>query len=319
MFNLDVQISLCGFQPNASLISSPSVSTVSLLTDSPSNNSNTSLLAVAATNSDCSGDFSFEDLFQQHAVPFEKFMEEITTITTNPSLVLKINNRYMNWASASPIILSAILYQKNLPTDTVNMVLDTHMPKTSELATTSTTTTASTKTITTTIKKEDKQQQQPANEQKRSGWGKMFWGGNKKAEPSTTASATSTQPNILTATTTMTTMTTTTTVTMGQNGKSNSTLNTKSEFDYHGMLMGDEDEEVASLNRAAVSNLAASMDEIEKTLLDDNGQSVTFDMDPQLPANVEETTLKLKKSHSSKETLGIYSFLVIEFLLLFKY
>lgn len=35
----------------------------------------------------------------------------------------------MNWASASPIILSAIVYQKQLPNDIVSSIMDVNMPK----------------------------------------------------------------------------------------------------------------------------------------------------------------------------------------------
>lgn len=76
---------------------------------------------------------NYEDLFQQYSVPFEKFMDEIATITSNPNLVIKINNRYMNWASASPIILSAILYHRPVPNDVVNQIIDTNMPKQSAI------------------------------------------------------------------------------------------------------------------------------------------------------------------------------------------
>ena len=319
----DVQISLCGFQlalagqPN--LLTTPTTSMTSLLSDlSPVS---TTMMTTGVHNEDSSTNTSvtslsdiasgsvvggFEDLFQQHSVPFERFMDEITTITANPNLVIKINNRYMNWASASPIILSAILYQKNLPTDTVNMVLDTHMPKTA-LKTTETTVTTTTSTLT---KNGEKQQQQttttvpPSNEQKRSTWGKMFWGSKKTATP-----AQEQQSSILTATKTTTTTTTTTTVTLAQNTSKAS----NQEYDYRGLLIGgDEDEEILSLNQPpstsrSATNLASSLDEIEKTLLnDDNGHSVTFDMDPLLPnSNGTSTTIKLKKSHSTKESLGI--------------
>jgi phosphatidate phosphatase LPIN len=318
----DVQISLCGFQP-PNLLTTPTTSMTSLLSDLSSpvsttmaedSSTNTSVVSMSemASGSVTGG---FEDLFQQHSVPFERFMDEITTITANPNLVLKINNRYMNWASASPIILSAILYQKNLPTDTVNMVLDTHMPKTA-LKTSETTVTTTTSTLTKNGEKQQHQQQQtttvpPSNEQKRSTWGKMFWGSKKTATP-----AQEQQSSILTATKTTTTTTTTTTVTLAQNTSKTSTLNPNQEYDYRGLLIGgDEDEEILSLNQVpstsrSATNLASSLDEIEKTLLnDDNGHSVTFDMDPLLPnasnSNGTTTTIKLKKSHSTKESLGI--------------
>lgn len=316
----DVQISLCGFQSQSNMITTPTTSTSSLtLNDlSPNISSNND----DSTNTSVSSE-AFEDLFQQHAVPFERFMEEITTITANPNLVLKINNRFMNWASASPIILSAILYQKNLPNDTVNMVLDTHMPKAALKTETTVTTTTSTLT-----KSSEKQQAvaltttvAPTNEQKRSTWGKMFWGGGSSNSTSKKSAPTpqEQQSAILTATKTTTTTTTTTTVTLAQNTSKNSTLNPNQEFDYRGLMIGDEDEEIIGLNKQqstsrSATNLTSSLDEIEKTLLnDDNGHSITFDMDPPLPnSNGTSTTIKLKKSHSTKESLGIFLFLIMK-------
>ena len=224
---------------------------------------------------------SFDELFQQYAVPFERFMDEITTITANPNLVLKINNRYMNWASASPIILSAILYQKSLPSDAVNMVLDTHMPKamppvatasvtSTSVAATSTAVTATTATTASTV----------AGNEKKSGWNLNFW--VKKAAPTPTQTATVKQESAILTATTTTTTTTTTTVTLAQS-KSSSTLratNSKSEFD------AEDDEELVALNQH-------------------DAHTVTFDMDPPMNENATAaTTLQLKKTHTSKETLG---------------
>ena len=106
-------------------------------------------------------------------------------------------------------------------------------------------------------------------------------------------------------------------MTLAQNASKNSTLNPKQEFDYRGLMIGDEDEEIVGLNKQqsssrSATNLTTSLDEIEKTLLnDDNGHSITFDMDPPLPnSNGTSTTIKLKKSHSTKEILGIFLFLL---------
>lgn len=92
----------------AGLPASPTQSS-SLLTSYTSTNLLSTLDANA--NENCL-QINYEDLFQHYAVSFEKFLENIATITNDPNLVVKINNRYMNWASASPIILSALVYQK---------------------------------------------------------------------------------------------------------------------------------------------------------------------------------------------------------------
>jgi phosphatidate phosphatase LPIN len=217
----DVQISLCGFQAN---LSSLSLNSNSISTSLPN------LSSVSQLDSSSSSSVSFEDLFQAHAVPFEKFMDEITTISANGNLVLKINNRYMNWASASPIILSAILYQKNLPHDTLNMVLDTHMPK----GTTTTTTTATTVTTTTTPPTTTTKSQTSNANEKKSSWGNMFWGSKSAATTKAPVAASESSSSMK--------KTPTTTTTTKQ-------LNPKDQYDYHGIfLSGDEDEEVASLN-----------------------------------------------------------------------
>lgn len=105
----------------------PSSSSISLQT-SPATKSNTTLVAntlLAESNSNSSSaQMSYEDLFQQHIVPFEKFFDEITTIVSNPNLVVKINNRYMSWQSASPIVLAALVYQRTLPNETINMLVE---------------------------------------------------------------------------------------------------------------------------------------------------------------------------------------------------
>ena len=129
----DVQISLCGFitssssAPNSPKLppSSPTSSTSTIIM-------NDSLLQPAEpaliSPSSSSVDFNFDDLFQQYSVPFEKFIDEISTITSNPNLIFKINNKYMNWQTASPIILAAVVFHKQLPTDVMNNLADNNNP-----------------------------------------------------------------------------------------------------------------------------------------------------------------------------------------------
>ncbi len=76
----------------------------------------------SSADSSMMSNINFDELFQQYSVSFEKFIEEITTITNNPNLIFKINNRYMNWSTASPIIISAIVYHKQLPNDFINLI-----------------------------------------------------------------------------------------------------------------------------------------------------------------------------------------------------
>ena len=72
---------------------------------------------------------SYEDLFQQHIVLYERFQEEICTITSNPNLVIKLNGRYLNWPTAAPIILSALVFQKPISNESVTQLAEVNMPK----------------------------------------------------------------------------------------------------------------------------------------------------------------------------------------------
>jgi phosphatidate phosphatase LPIN len=119
----DVQISLCGFITSSS--SAPSSPKLPPASSSSATVMNDSLLQPAEPSLiSPSVDFNFDDLFQQYSVPFEKFIDEITTITSNPNLIFKINNKYMNWQTASPIILAAVVFHKQLPPDVFNVLAD---------------------------------------------------------------------------------------------------------------------------------------------------------------------------------------------------
>jgi len=120
----DVQLSLCGFVfNNNNMLTNTNQENASLA-------SNTQQL-VPATNLDVDTS-NFEDIFQQHAVSYDKFMEETNTITLNPNLIVKINNKYMTWANAAPIILSAVVFNKNLPNELANPLLETKAIKQAE-------------------------------------------------------------------------------------------------------------------------------------------------------------------------------------------
>ena len=43
--------------------------------------------------------------------------------------MIKIHNQYMNWQTASPIILAALVFHKPLPCDSVKAVMEANMPK----------------------------------------------------------------------------------------------------------------------------------------------------------------------------------------------
>lgn len=112
------------------LAASPQSASHSSLSLSPKLETSSSIdISVESGSSPTDANVNYEDLFQQYAVTFEKFIENINTIAADPNLVIRINNRYMNWSAASPIILSAIVYQKQLPNEIVNNIMEHNIPK----------------------------------------------------------------------------------------------------------------------------------------------------------------------------------------------
>ena len=110
------------------LAASPQSASHSSLSLSPKLETSSSI-DISVESGASTAEVNYEDLFQQYAVTFEKFVENINTIATDPNLVIRINNRYMNWSAASPIILSAIVYQKQLPNEIVNNIMEHNIPK----------------------------------------------------------------------------------------------------------------------------------------------------------------------------------------------
>lgn len=102
------------YSPSVSQLASPTPSTTDLS------------LQIPEISGQCA---SYDELFQQYIVPLDKFLDDITTIVTNPNLVIKLGGKYMNWASASPIILSALVYQKQLSNETVQAIIDANSGK----------------------------------------------------------------------------------------------------------------------------------------------------------------------------------------------
>ncbi|BFZ21406.1 hypothetical protein BsWGS_24446 [Bradybaena similaris] len=68
------------------------------------------------------------DKFMQKVVTFEDLAEN-TNITLNPDLVVKIHDKYYNWATAGPMVLSQIVFHKQLPEPVVKSLEKEHMPK----------------------------------------------------------------------------------------------------------------------------------------------------------------------------------------------
>ncbi|KAK6960528.1 phosphatidate phosphatase LPIN3 [Biomphalaria glabrata] len=68
------------------------------------------------------------DKFMQKVVTFEDLAEN-PNITLNPDLVVKIHDRFYNWATAGPMVLSQIVFHKQLPEPAVKDLEKEHMPK----------------------------------------------------------------------------------------------------------------------------------------------------------------------------------------------
>ena len=238
----DIQMSLCGFIMTNN--SNPTVTPQPIdsnLNRSPSNSSN--LLTIASNVSpsmrnSLSVDLSpnkmlstahmqannFDDLFQQYAVSYDKFMEELNTITKNPNLVIKINNRYMNWESAAPLILSAIVFHKQLPVEAVNSIMETHMPK--------------------AAKQLEEKKTTSSSGAGSGSWGKNLFGWGKKAStPPTADVAASASLQQKTVTTTTTTTVTTTTVQQTTNASASllvNKLHNMTDSDEYGIMFNED-------------------------------------------------------------------------------
>uniref|UniRef100_G1NBD7 phosphatidate phosphatase n=1 Tax=Meleagris gallopavo TaxID=9103 RepID=G1NBD7_MELGA len=69
-----------------------------------------------------------KEKFMEHIITYHEFAENPGLID-NPNLVIRIYNRYYNWALAAPMILSLQVFQKSLPKATVESWVKEKMPK----------------------------------------------------------------------------------------------------------------------------------------------------------------------------------------------
>ncbi|XP_034618604.1 phosphatidate phosphatase LPIN2 isoform X3 [Trachemys scripta elegans] len=69
-----------------------------------------------------------KEKFMEHIITYNEFAENPGLID-NPNLVIRIYNRYYNWALAAPMILSLQVFQKSLPKATVESWVKDKMPK----------------------------------------------------------------------------------------------------------------------------------------------------------------------------------------------
>nr|7KIQ_A Chain A, Phosphatidate phosphatase LPIN2 [Mus musculus]7KIQ_B Chain B, Phosphatidate phosphatase LPIN2 [Mus musculus]7KIQ_C Chain C, Phosphatidate phosphatase LPIN2 [Mus musculus]7KIQ_D Chain D, Phosphatidate phosphatase LPIN2 [Mus musculus]7KIQ_E Chain E, Phosphatidate phosphatase LPIN2 [Mus musculus]7KIQ_F Chain F, Phosphatidate phosphatase LPIN2 [Mus musculus]7KIQ_G Chain G, Phosphatidate phosphatase LPIN2 [Mus musculus]7KIQ_H Chain H, Phosphatidate phosphatase LPIN2 [Mus musculus]7KI len=68
-----------------------------------------------------------KEKFMEHIITYHEFAENPGLID-NPNLVIRIYNRYYNWALAAPMILSLQVFQKSLPKATVESWVKDKMP-----------------------------------------------------------------------------------------------------------------------------------------------------------------------------------------------
>ncbi|XP_012601606.1 phosphatidate phosphatase LPIN2 isoform X2 [Microcebus murinus] len=69
-----------------------------------------------------------KEKFMEHIITYHEFAENPGLID-NPNLVIRIYNRYYNWALAAPMVLSLQVFQKSLPKATVESWVKDKMPK----------------------------------------------------------------------------------------------------------------------------------------------------------------------------------------------
>ncbi|XP_069076066.1 phosphatidate phosphatase LPIN2 isoform X2 [Pleurodeles waltl] len=69
-----------------------------------------------------------KEKFKEHIITYHDFAEN-PGIIDNPNLVVRIYNRYYNWALAAPMILSLQVFQKSLPKSTIESWVKEKMPK----------------------------------------------------------------------------------------------------------------------------------------------------------------------------------------------
>ncbi|XP_041433356.1 phosphatidate phosphatase LPIN3 isoform X2 [Xenopus laevis] len=69
-----------------------------------------------------------EDWFLKHQISYSEFCQN-PSIMEDPRLVLRIHNKYYNWATAAPIILCMQVFNRELPQEVINQVTQQKMPR----------------------------------------------------------------------------------------------------------------------------------------------------------------------------------------------
>ncbi|KAG1682683.1 Phosphatidate phosphatase LPIN2 [Nymphon striatum] len=69
-----------------------------------------------------------EEKFLHSIVTYDEFCTN-PSVLFNPDLVFRINKKYYNWNSASPLIMSMVMFQQPLPAHTTSNLIKENMPK----------------------------------------------------------------------------------------------------------------------------------------------------------------------------------------------
>ncbi|XP_005438468.1 phosphatidate phosphatase LPIN2 isoform X1 [Falco biarmicus] len=116
---------LSGSQSPQSVGSAAADSGIECMSDSAMDLPDVTLSLCGGLNEN--GEISKEK-FMEHIITYHEFAENPGLID-NPNLVIRIYNRYYNWALAAPMILSLQVFQKSLPKATVESWVKEKMPK----------------------------------------------------------------------------------------------------------------------------------------------------------------------------------------------
>ncbi|CAI9579182.1 unnamed protein product, partial [Staurois parvus] len=68
-----------------------------------------------------------EDRFQKYKISYSDFCKNPSLID-NPRLVLQINNKYYNWATAAPLVLCMQAFNQELPQGVIDQLTQQRMP-----------------------------------------------------------------------------------------------------------------------------------------------------------------------------------------------
>ena len=66
-------------------------------------------------------------LFEQSKMSFDDFasrIEEFPDLLSDPGLVVKLNDSYLKWETAAPLIMSHVLYGRSLPSDLGKSIIE---------------------------------------------------------------------------------------------------------------------------------------------------------------------------------------------------